>query len=252
MDLEEFYDGGKRLKYNPTSSVAKKRGFLKSLVSFDDRFVTVVKHLEKLIAESFKGEKLKILDIGVGDAVYESLLSNETLQKCEFYGIDISKKQIIRAAKFLKEGRVVDTDKESVPYKSGEFDLVIASEILEHVFYPENILNESFRVLKSGGKILLTFPNSGALQLRLSIFFTGRSPLLNYPQNKEHIRFFNKDGILKIFKIKPKIVRYQGLSSLLFDKWNFPIKIMTPRVFEVLGNMFLPNLALGNMIILKK
>ncbi|HET7098898.1 MAG TPA: class I SAM-dependent methyltransferase [Patescibacteria group bacterium] len=252
MNLSKFYNDKIRLGYHPIASVNLKRGFLKSLVSYDDRFVTVIKYLEKLIAGLYKKEKIKVLDIGIGDGVYERLLSAESLHKVDLYGIDISKNQIKRAEKFIKEGKVVDLDNQNIPYKSNTFDLIIISEILEHVFYPENILNEAYRVLRSGGKMLITFPNSGALQLRLSLFLTGRSPLLNYTKNKEHIRFFDKGDVLTAFITKPKVLYHQGLSSFVFDKWDFPVKIITPRIAEIIGNIWMPRLALGNLLILKK
>ena len=250
LNLTKFYSDSRRLAYNPASLQVKRSG-LRSLISYDDRFTTVAQHLERLI-KSFNGEKLKILDIGVGDGIYENILSDCSLGEVEFYGVDISEKQLVRSKKYLKDFKIVDLNKENIPYGSGLFDIVIVSEILEHVFYPEKVLNDSSRVLKNGGYLVLTYPNSGALQLRLSLFFTGHSPLLNYGQNKEHIRFFNKKDILGMITSKVKITHYQGLDSFLFGKWNFPIKIVTPRFLQVLGNRFLPGLALGNFMIFKK
>lgn len=283
IDLTKFYEEKDRLSYNPRTSLLAKRSGFRKLISFDDRFVVVSGFLKKLITEN-KKEKVKILDIGVGDGVYESLLyknlsafaeessasagfcsrrstrrryperklEGASFKKAEFYGLDISKVQLSKAGKFLKEAKVVDLNKGTIPYKSNFFDIVIVSEILEHVFYPDKVLNDSFRVLKDGGYLVLTYPNSGALQLRLSLLLIGYSPLLNYSINKVHIRFFNKEDILKIAGIKRNIIHYQGLGSFLFGKWNFPIKIITPRFLEIIGNKFLPNLALGNLIIFKK
>lgn len=228
--------------------MVERRG-IRRLISFDDRFLTVAEKLESLIIKS--PVKVKVLDIGVGDAVYESLLSKEVLRKAEIYGVDISDEQLKRAEKFLIELKVVDLNEEKIPYKSGFFDIVIASEILEHVFYPEKVLIEAARVLKRNGYLVLTYPNIASLQMRLSLFFTGSSPLLNYTQNKEHIRFFNKADVLKMTEDFAE-VGYQGLGSFLFGRWNFPIKIITPRFLQVFGNKFLPGLALGNFLMLKK
>lgn len=228
--------------------MVERRG-IRRLISFDDRFLTVAKKLESLIIKS--PMEVKVLDIGVGDAVYESLLSKEALRKAEIYGVDISDEQLKRAEKFLIELKVIDLNEEKIPFRLGLFDIVIVSEILEHVFYPDKVLKEAVRVLKRNGHLVLTYPNSGSLQMRLSLLFTGTSPLLNYPQNREHIRFFNKAGILKMTNGLEKI-HFQGLGSFLFGKWNFPIKLITPRFMQVFANKFLPNLALGNFLILKK
>jgi len=47
---------------------------------------------------------------------------------------------------------------EHLPFASEVFDVVICSEVLEHVPDPQAILRESVRVLKSGGQILITVP----------------------------------------------------------------------------------------------
>ena len=108
------------------------------------------------------------------------------------------------------------------------------------------------RVLKKGGYLVITFPNSSALQLRLAIFLKGRSPLLNYPQNKEHIRFFTFSDIQSMIKVKYELAKFMGLGSFVFDKWNFFFKLPIPRFLQIIGNMILPTFALGNLVIIKK
>lgn len=250
MGLTRFYQQKGRLTYNPRKTLVGKRVGLRRFISFDDRFITVARKLEELILQS-SSKKIKVLDIGVGDAVYESMASKAALRKTEIYGIDISKTQLKRAKKYLKEARVVDLNENKIPYKSDFFDIVIASEILEHVFYPDDLLKEAVRVLKKSGKLIITIPNSGSIQLRLSILFTGSSPLLNFPQNEEHIRFFNKADILKMVD-GLETVYYQGLGSFLFGKWNFPFKLITPRFLQVFGNKYMPSFALGNLLVFQK
>lgn len=251
-NLSIFYDDSKRLEYYPTSLFVKGRTGIKRLVAFDDRFEQVKAELEGIINNFSPKNTLKVLDIGVGDGIYEAMLENKIRKKCQFYGVDISSKQLERTKKYLHDAKVVDLNTQKLPYADLSFDIVIASEILEHVFYPENILKEAERVLKKGGFLLLTFPNSGSIHLRLSLLFAGSSPLLNYPQNQEHIRFFTDSDILKILGAGFKMIKKSGISSFLFDKWNFFGKIPVPRLLQIAGNKLFPNLALGNLLILQK
>ena len=253
MDLSNFYSHKKRLSYHPSSTVTLKRTGLKKYFAYDDRFSTVTEEIVSLVKKS-DTRSLKVLDVGVGDAIYERLLPDNIFKKIEFYGIDISVKQLKRSGKYLKQLKAVDLNKESIPYKNNVFNVVIISEVLEHVFFPEKVIAEAVRVLKKPGYLLITYPNSGALQLRLSLLFTGRSPLLNYPQNLEHIRFFSKEDILSMIESDLELFKYQGLSSLLFDTWNFPItfKLFMPRFLQVFCNKFFPSFALGNLMVFKK
>jgi ubiquinone/menaquinone biosynthesis C-methylase UbiE len=255
MDTQKFYEEERRLSYNPSELSHYSPIGWKKLFAFDDRFVTVAKKLEELINNKQKtinkGIKIRLLDIAVGDGVYERMLPKELLDRCDVYAIDISKTQLNRVKDIIKEGKIVDLNSEKLPYKDNTFDIVIVSELLEHVFYPDKVLDEAIRTLKKDGSFLLTYPNSGALQLRLSLLFSGASPLLNYPGNKEHIRYFKKKDIQNMIG-DAKIIEYTGLGSYLFAKWNFPLRIPMLRIKQLLGNKFLPNLALGNLMVIKK
>lgn len=248
--IAHFYNRKERLAYHPQEIFSEKRKGARRLIAFDDRFEEVTKLLSDLIGKYPK--KLKVLDIGVGDAVYESKLPQVYQGRCQFYGVDISKEQIKRAKKYLFEGKVVDINSQKLPYPTNYFDIILISEILEHIFFPNSLLSDADRVLKPGGLMLLTYPNSGALQLRLSLLLTGRSVMLNYPENKPHIRFFRTDDIVMMLGKGFKVIKYQGLSSFLFAHWNFPVKIPMPRLVEIIGNKYLPNLALGNLLLVQK
>lgn len=249
MDLQKFYSDEDRLSYNP-HGIDLKRKFPRSLLSYDDRFITVSRKLEETINEMHSGKKLKVLDIGVGDGVYEGLIFDRVKDKCDFYGVDLSKEQIKRAGKYLREGKVVDLDTEKLPYKSSKFDIVLVSEVLEHVFFPEKITSEVRRVLKTKGKFILTYPNVGAVQIRSTLFFFGDNPMVNYRNNKEHIRFYRDIDMDQLVDMKK--VHYQGLGSFFFDKWNCGFKLPTPRFVEIFFNKFVPTLALGHLSIYEK
>ena len=45
-----------------------------------------------------------------------------------------------------------------LPFKSNLFDLVICTQVLEHINDPQHVLNELFRTTKTGGTICLTAP----------------------------------------------------------------------------------------------
>ncbi len=47
---------------------------------------------------------------------------------------------------------------ENIPVKNNSFDGIICSQLLEHVINPKKILQEIYRVLKSGKHLLLTVP----------------------------------------------------------------------------------------------
>ena len=45
-----------------------------------------------------------------------------------------------------------------LPFDDGSFDMVLAINVLEHVFYYDQLIHESHRVLKTGGEFLIIVP----------------------------------------------------------------------------------------------
>ncbi len=62
-------------------------------------------------------------------------------------------------------------DARFLPFKDGVFDGVLCSEVIEHVFEKERVLDEIKRVLRPGGWLILTAPMSWGLHYEPSDFW---------------------------------------------------------------------------------
>jgi SAM-dependent methyltransferase len=62
---------------------------------------------------------------------------------------------------------------ESLPYGENEFDYVVSTEVLEHLKNPFRAVEEFARVLKPGGRLVLTTPNYLNMEMRLRFLLTG-------------------------------------------------------------------------------
>ena len=131
------------------------------------------------IATKLEGERL--LDIGCGDGSF-TLLLKKALKAEETIGIEISP-EAIRA---LKEKGIkayqLDIDEQPLSFDSDYFDVVYCGEIIEHLFNPDHLLDEVHRIMKPGGKCIITtpnlagWPNRFALLLGFQPFATSVSP----------------------------------------------------------------------------
>lgn len=90
------------------------------------------------------------MDFGCGSKPYESLFLNAS----SYIGVDIE----VSGHSHLNEKIDVFYDGKTVPFPGNNFDNVFCSEVMEHVFNPDESLREINRVLKPGGKLLLTCP----------------------------------------------------------------------------------------------
>lgn len=102
----------------------------------------------KYIFKKFlKSKPKKILDVGCGDGRYIKAFEN---LGCTVYGIDIKPQN----NKIIK----LDITKDRFPFKDNEFDLVFGRAVIEHIINPDNFLQESSRVLKTNGAMLILTP----------------------------------------------------------------------------------------------
>jgi len=90
----------------------------------------------------------RLLDVGCGSKPYRSLFNVR-----EYIGLDIDSRVARQrgVADVFYEGRIF-------PFEPESFDAVLCNQVLEHVFNPDEFLAEIQRVLRPGGKLLLTVP----------------------------------------------------------------------------------------------
>jgi len=107
----------------------------------------------------------RILDYGCGPGH----LINTIIQRTEdgmVHGLDFSEDSVRATEERLRGnaqfGGVVSVKQLPSGYEDGYFDVIVAVEVIEHLNddYLEGLLNEVTRLLKPGGRVVFTTPNS--------------------------------------------------------------------------------------------
>lgn len=250
IDLTNYYEKVSG-EYIPAKHV--KKSILTHIpirfFAYDDRFDRVVEILSSLITNKYRSDIVRILDLGCGDGVYEKMLDKRLFKYAIFDGLDISKQQIKKAKKYFRKLFCVNLDSQPIPTDDRSYDIIICSELLEHLFYPEKTLSETRRVLKKDGVLLITIPNFAMIQNRISLLL-GRCVSVLYPYQKQHIRFFNKQSITKLLNETGfNIHTFEGVGGFFFSKYTFGLTIPTPYILQKIVNKLLPSLATGFLII---
>jgi 2-polyprenyl-3-methyl-5-hydroxy-6-metoxy-1,4-benzoquinol methylase len=140
-------------------------------------------------------QKLKnvrtICDVGCGNGHITGRLASLGY---EVTGVDASKSgiQIARSTypgvKF--EESLIDRDLSARLGLDG-FDLVISSDVIEHMYCPSDLLEAAFSLLKSGGQILVGTPYHGYLK-NLVLSMTGKMDThFSALEDGGHIKFFS-------------------------------------------------------------
>ena len=82
----------------------------------------------------------------------------------------------------------------------GKFDLVVSSDVIEHLYRPADLFEAAIPLLKSQGQFLVTTPYHGYLK-NLAISLTGRMDNhFGALTDGGHIKFFSKQTLSQIFK----------------------------------------------------
>ena len=99
-----------------------------------------------------KGDKL--LDVGCGRGEFLRGFIDLGVQG---YGVDRSQS----AQRYCVEAdlKIADLENEPLPYPNDYFDVVYSKSVIEHFYYPEKLVQEIFRVLKPGGRIITLCPD---------------------------------------------------------------------------------------------
>lgn len=115
---------------------------------FINPFYFARKGLAKHVADLAVNITGKTLDVGCGSKPYAHLY-----QSNEYVGLEIDTHQnrIKKNADYFYDGS-------KFPFDDASFDSLVANEVFEHVFNPDQFLSEVTRVLKSKGNVLMTMP----------------------------------------------------------------------------------------------
>ncbi len=142
----------------------------------------------------------KILDAGCGEGFVLSEFENRGIGDY-LEGIDFSEEALDAGKKlfpnlFLRQGDIYN-----LPYKDNSFDLVLCTEVMEHLVEPDKVLNEIMRV--SGQYCLFSVPNEPLFMI--SNLLRGK----NIPQwgnDIEHVQHWSSEAFEDFIKRKLKII----------------------------------------------
>jgi 2-polyprenyl-3-methyl-5-hydroxy-6-metoxy-1,4-benzoquinol methylase len=152
-----------------------------------------------------KGDR--VLDIGCGSCL--SLLEIKRLGG-EPWGIDPDKNSEKVAKKLHLKFHLGTIHNCKFPKKY--FDLITASQVLEHEPDPINFLKTSEKFLKPGGKIILSFPNTGSFLRKI----WGRKWL--HWHIPYHLNHFNRKSIILL--TKKSDLKISGIKTVTPNIWT--------------------------------
>jgi ubiquinone/menaquinone biosynthesis C-methylase UbiE len=105
----------------------------------------------------------RALDVGTGTGMVPFEIARVAPATCSVVGADISTGMIGKARRKAKESGLAESrisfrqmDAEALSLADAEFDVVLSAFALGHIPHPDRAVAEMYRVLRPGGRLLLT------------------------------------------------------------------------------------------------
>jgi SAM-dependent methyltransferase len=154
--------------------------------------------LRSFLAQNVAGEDACV-DVGCGRGEGPSAWLAE--HAGSYVGVDVSKVAVEAARANGLRAEIVD-DASRLPFPDDSFDVGTCLEVLEHMHAPQLTAKEIYRVLKPGGRVLVTVPNVAYWRRRADLAVLGRwNPVgddqsAHRPWRDPHLRFFGRANLV--------------------------------------------------------
>jgi len=164
-------------------------------------------------------ENSKVLDFGCGEAFFWQEMQKRDVNMQNLTGMDLRDDALATAAQQFPEHTFIKQDLLECDDKHEKYDVVIASQVLEHLPEPEKFLEKLSLLCKPEGLLILTVPWEPFFML--SNLARGRD-ILRLGNHPEHINLWGVSGFKKFVKKQTDIQQTQAV---------FPFQLIsaTPR-----------------------
>lgn len=175
-----------------------------------------------------RAERLAILDLGCGSG----WMAPELARWGQVTGVDFSATAILRARdRFGAHASFVlaESGSPTLGLPTGGFDVVISSDVIEHVPRPKALLRQAAEFLRPGGWLVLTTPN-GSVWPEYEALFRGRlQPIENWIAPEPLVQLLSEAGF--------EVLLHEGVPSPALRLGAFPIRQHSGvrRAFSALG-----------------
>lgn len=179
--------------------------------NIDRRFLlnqakNVVRYLGEVRGQS-------VCDIGIGQGFLARELLAAGVNKVTAIDVSIS---YLRELKGIDRVEPLVANAENLPFRE-EFDLIVSTDVMEHVLNVGSFLYCVNEALRPGGKVCIRVPYREGL--------LGYSPHTGYQHRFGHLRSFNKD-ILRLY------MREAGFGDLRFHLDGFSLGTPQPHLYD--------------------
>lgn len=210
------------------------------MLSASDLLAYNVQNRDKWIAAQVRElpRGTRVLDVGAGSAPYRSLFDG-----CDYKTQDFAqlKPDQLRYGAYALIDLVSEAD--AIPVPDASFEVILCTEVLEHVPEPIKVVREFGRILAPGGRLILTAPLGSGIHQEPYHYYGGYTPFWYH-------RFLTEAGFQSIeITANAGSLRHVAQETIRFVQMTRPFGLAAPWYVHALWMpfwlVFAPILAIG-------
>jgi 2-polyprenyl-3-methyl-5-hydroxy-6-metoxy-1,4-benzoquinol methylase len=195
----------------------------------------------------------RFLDAGCGDGRYLAALASLRARPRHIVGTDIAERILVTARRATAdagiEAELVRANLEALPFEDASFDLVLCTQVIEHLLDPSAGVRELARVVRPGGSVIVSTDNRRALVSRALnapraglvrlLRLSGRRKQVDFP----HASFGARDVVA--------MLRDAGLEPAHTETFRFHVTGGGPAIQRLLNRLdkALPPHGVGDILL---
>ena len=151
------------------------------------------------------------MDLGPGSGRWLSFLKSIGPKK--ILSADFDKDVMRKCSKITDEFFLINFEKNKFKIKNDSIDLILITEVFEHIRNYLFFLQEIIRISKNGSLVIFTMPNICSLISRIRLLF-GLLPVA-IASDDTHVNFFRKKDLTRIFTKMNQTLKFYNSSFSL-------------------------------------
>jgi O-antigen biosynthesis protein len=185
--------------------------------------------------------KSRVLELGCASGYMSGYL--EQSLGCRVTGLEYDTAAAAIAAERCSEVHIVDLDSPDalkVAESSAPYDVLYAANVLEHLKYPERVLQQAYSLLKPDARLIVALPNIANWQFRLRLL-AGQFDYTDYGvMDKTHLHLYTAKTGRELLTGQGYVVdELQIAGSLLQHLMNsLARRLQRPLPKPILANLF--------------